>query len=103
KVLRADRTKNPAALRRFHKEARLLAEVNNPYVTNLLELNEDQGVHYLVLEFVEGQSLYELLRERRGLGTQEALSIMADVARALIAAHERGIVHRDIKPANILL
>ena len=53
KVLRPDRGGRPLALRRFHKEARLLAEVNNPYVTNLLEVNEDAGVHYLALEFVE--------------------------------------------------
>ncbi len=103
KVLRADRTKNAAALRRFHKEARLLAEVNNPYVTNLLELNEDEGIHYLVVEYVEGPSVFQLLRERSRLETPVALAIMADVARALVEAHERGIVHRDVKPENILL
>jgi serine/threonine protein kinase/class 3 adenylate cyclase len=103
KVLRADWAQHPDALRRFRKEARLLAEVNNPYVTNLLEVNEDDGIHYLVMEFVAGKSLRELLDERGRLDEPEALAIMADVCRALIDAHKRGIVHRDIKPDNILL
>jgi serine/threonine protein kinase/class 3 adenylate cyclase len=103
KVLRADWAQRPNALRRFHKEARLLAEVHNPYVANLLEVNEDAGIHYLALELVEGQSLDRLLIERTRLDEPTALAILADVARALVDAHERGIVHRDIKPENILL
>jgi serine/threonine protein kinase/class 3 adenylate cyclase len=103
KVLRPDWNTNPDALRRFHKEARLLAEVNNPFVTNLLEVNEDEGVHYLVLEFVAGRSLGSVLAEKQRLDEPTALAIVADVARALAPAHERGIVHRDVKPDNILL
>lgn len=103
KVLRSDWAKNANALRRFHKEARLLAEVNNPYVTNLLEINEDDGVHYLAIEFVAGRSLAGILKERGKLDEPTALAVMADVARALVDAHERGIVHRDIKPDNILI
>src|SRR5207253_6807483 len=90
-------------LRRFRKEARLMAEANNPYVVNLLEYNEEDGVPYLVLEFVAGASLSKLLAERTRLDEPSALTIMAAVARGLMEAHERGIVHRDIKPANILL
>jgi class 3 adenylate cyclase len=72
-------------------------------VANLLDVNEDEGIHYLVMEFVDGRSLGKLLEERGRLSEQLALQIMADVARALVSAHERGIVHRDIKPDNILL
>jgi serine/threonine protein kinase/class 3 adenylate cyclase len=103
KVLRSDWAKNANALRRFHKEARLLAEVNNPHVTNLLEFNEDEGVHYLAIEFVAGRSLAGILKERGRLDESTSLAVMADVARALVDAHERGIVHRDIKPDNILI
>jgi serine/threonine protein kinase/class 3 adenylate cyclase len=103
KVLRPDWSKKPEALRRFHKEARLLAEVNNPYVANLLEVNEDKGTHYLVLEFIEGTSLDQHLAKEGRLSERQALDVTADVARALAEAHERGIVHRDIKPQNILL
>ncbi|MBY0527561.1 MAG: protein kinase [Gemmataceae bacterium] len=103
KVLRAEWSRRPQSLRRFHKEARLLAEVNNPYVTNLLDVNEDQGIHYLVLEFVPGDHLGRVLHRRGRLDEATALRITADVSRALLEAHERGIVHRDIKPDNILL
>ena len=103
KILRTDRVDDPDVLRRFRKEARLMAEANNPYVVNLLEFNEDDGIPYMVLEFVAGESLGHLLAERTRLDENEALSFMAAVARGLMEAHERGIVHRDIKPSNILL
>ena len=80
-----------------------MAEANNPHVVNLLEYNEDDGIPYLVLEFVAGESLGQLLEQKTRLDVPEALSIMAGVARGLMEAHERGIVHRDIKPSNILL
>jgi serine/threonine protein kinase/class 3 adenylate cyclase len=103
KVLRRDRADDETVLRRFRKEARLMAEANNPQVVNLLEFNEEEGLPYLVLEFVAGESLGRRLTERERLDESEALAIMAEVARGLMAAHERGIVHRDIKPSNILL
>jgi serine/threonine protein kinase/class 3 adenylate cyclase len=103
KILRANRLDNPDVLRRFRKEARLLAEANNPFVVNLLEFNDEDGLPYMVLEFVAGEGLDHLLAKRKRLDEKTALAIMADVARGLMEAHERGIVHRDIKPANILL
>ena len=103
KILRKDWSNNPDAVRRFHKEARLLAEVKNPYVANLLEVNEDDGIHFLVLEYVAGKSLDKVLRDKGHVDEATALAIMADVCRALVDAHERGIIHRDIKPDNILL
>lgn len=103
KVLAEDFSKQAGALRRFQKEARLLAEVSNPYVANLLEVNQDRGIHFLVMEFVAGQTLTRYLARRKRLPEPIAVAIMADVARALVDAHERGIVHRDIKPDNILL
>jgi serine/threonine protein kinase/class 3 adenylate cyclase len=103
KVLRQDWAARPDAVRRFHKEARLLAEINNPYVANLLEVNEDDGVHYLALEFVAGRSAESLLQEHGQLDESEALAVMADVARALVEAHARGVVHRDVKPENIVV
>lgn len=103
KVIHPDAVSRPTAVKRFLKEARLLAEVNNPYVTNLLEVNRDKGVHYLVMEFVPGRNLGSLLQEKGRMPERSALEVMADVARALVAAHEHGIVHRDIKPDNILV
>jgi serine/threonine protein kinase/class 3 adenylate cyclase len=103
KVLRTDRGANSTMLARFRKEARLMAQVNNPNVVNLLEFNEDDGAPYLVLEFVAGAHAGQLLEERGPLDVPTALAIMAGVASGLADAHERGIVHRDIKPSNILL
>jgi serine/threonine protein kinase/class 3 adenylate cyclase len=103
KTLLPEYARRPEALQRFRKEARLLAEVNNPYVTSLLEVNEDAGVHYLAVEFIAGQSLARKLEAGKPLEESFALAIMADVCRALVDAHVRGIIHRDIKPDNILL
>jgi serine/threonine protein kinase/class 3 adenylate cyclase len=103
KVLKSAFARRPDSLRRFQKEARLLAEVNNPRVANLIEVNEDDGVHYLALEFVDGINLAEWLKPRGIIEERTALAIIDDVARALEVAHERGVVHRDIKPENILV
>ncbi len=92
-----------SALQRFQKEARLLAAVNNPYVTRLIEVNEDSGIHFLAMEFAAGTDLKKVLKTRGPLDEPQAVSIVADIARALVDAHQRGIVHRDVKPENVLL
>ncbi len=103
KVLKPTFARRPESLKRFHKEARLLAEVNNSRVANLIELNEDDGVHYIALEYVAGTNLADWMLGQGPIDERPSLAILADVARALEEAHERGIVHRDIKPENILV
>ncbi len=103
KVLRPEWASRPEAAHRFRKEARLMAKLNNPHVVNLLDYNEDQGIPYIVMEFVTGQSLSDYLSDHALLDQQTALAIAIDVTRALEEAHLQGIVHRDVKPANILL
>jgi serine/threonine protein kinase/class 3 adenylate cyclase len=103
KILRPDWARKPASLRRFHKEARLLSEVRHPNVAGMLEVNHDAGLHYLVLEFIAGQSLDKVLADRGKLDERTSVAITAEVARALEDAHRRSIVHRDIKPGNIVL
>lgn len=91
------------AAERFEKEARLLASVNNPYVTNLIEVCTEGEQRFIVLEFVDGCDLKGVLESQGPLQERTALAIVADVARALVDAHQREIVHRDIKPENVLL
>lgn len=103
KTLHASLASRPESIKRFHKEARLLRAVNNPYVTNLLEVNEDRGVHYLALEFVPGKSLEHWIGKVGKLDEKTALRILVDLARATADAHDQGIIHRDIKPENVLI
>jgi serine/threonine-protein kinase len=88
---------------RFQREARAAGRLAHPNIVTVYDVGEDQGRDYLVMEFIEGQSLDQILRTRRPLPLDEALSIGEDVAQALDYAHGHGIIHRDVKPANILL
>ena len=91
------------AVRRFRKEARLLAEVQNDHVTRLHHIGSHADLHFMVMEFVEGISLKEFLSHRDSSSESSSLRLIAELAAALVDAHESGIVHRDIKPENILL
>src|SRR5262249_49073118 len=100
KVLREDAAEDPMRLSRFTREARLLASLKHPAVAALYGLEESDGVRFLVMELVPGETLAERLA--RGLiPLGEALGIVRQIAEALEAAHERGIIHRDLKPANV--
>jgi serine/threonine protein kinase/class 3 adenylate cyclase len=103
KTLRASIAEKIENRRRFVKEGRLLAKVNSPYVTQLIEANEDNGVAFIAIEFVDGASVNDLLKKEGQLDERLALSITCDVVKALDVAHQHGIIHRDVKPDNILL
>ena len=103
KVLWPSGKDSPQSIRRFQKEARLLAGVQNDYVTRLHEVGEDAGFHFIAMEYVEGTTLKHWLAESGALDEKTALSVVSDIARALVHAHAKGIVHRDIKPENVLL
>lgn len=93
---------DPDRLARFQREARVLASLNHPNIAGIHGLEESEGQHYLVLEFVEGEPLSAVL-ERGPMPMAEAIDTAVAIAQALEAAHEKGIVHRDLKPANIML
>jgi DNA-binding response OmpR family regulator len=104
KVLRRELLGDESAKSRFQKEARVLEAVHGPYVANLVEADMSQRRGYIALELVEGQDLASLMEERQEAFSEAvALQIIADVCRALIEPHRRGIVHRDIKPQNVLI
>ncbi|MFG0283805.1 MAG: protein kinase [Phycisphaerales bacterium JB039] len=85
---------------RFREEARIIAQLNHPHIAQIHQVLDDGGRTYLVLEYIPGRSLAELCRGQ-SLTPEQALRLMAQVARALESAHGRGIVHRDLKPDNI--
>lgn len=103
KILNERMSQNAVMLRRFTKEARLLARSRSPWVAALLDSNCDQGFHFLALEFVPGGTLADSMQENRGVPEQAAARIVLDATLGLASAHRESICHRDIKPDNILL
>ena len=101
KALPAGVAQDPERLARFDREAKLLASLNHPNIGAIYGLEEVDGQRYLVLEFVEGETLAQRL-SRGPLPIAEALEVCSQVASALEAAHESGIVHRDLKPGNVM-
>ncbi|HSI15077.1 MAG TPA: protein kinase [Chthoniobacter sp.] len=102
KLLAPERADDPQFAARFEKEAHALAALNHPSIVGVHDFGQAGGYYYLLMEFVDGVNLRQLLQSRR-LTPKEALGIVPPVCDALQFAHEHGIVHRDIKPENLLL
>jgi serine/threonine protein kinase/Tfp pilus assembly protein PilF len=102
KLLPANFTADTNRLRRFEQEARAASALNHPNIITIHEIGEIEEVHYLLTEFIDGETLRQRLMKAR-LEISPALDVSLQVASALAAAHEAGIVHRDIKPENIML
>src|SRR5262249_24943736 len=102
KVLRPELAANEAARRRFDREALLCSALDNPNIAAIYDTGEADGLCYIVMQYVEGTTLKELMGGRP-LEIPSALSIGIQIADALVAAHARGIVHRDVKPTNVMV
>jgi len=102
KVLPAQLSSNTKLRERFDREARAISRLNHPHVCTLYDVGHQDGVDYLVMELLEGESLAEAIA-RGPLPLERARAIAIEVAEALDAAHRAGIVHRDLKPGNIML
>jgi hypothetical protein len=102
KVLANAAGARPEARQRFEREARAVSAINHPHICSLFDIGQQDGIDYLVLEFLEGETLAERLR-KGALPIEHALRLGIQIAGALEAAHGRGIIHRDLKPANIIL
>ncbi|MBI1271784.1 protein kinase [bacterium] len=104
KVLKDDLAKDAAALKRFEQEAEAARNLDHANLAAVYELEEhSNGTTYLVMEYVEGRSLDELLKEKERLDGKKALEIFSQVTEALAYAHEKGVIHRDVKPTNIII
>jgi eukaryotic-like serine/threonine-protein kinase len=103
KVLPALFAENPTLVERFEREARAAARLTHPNIVSVYDTGQDRTERYIVMEYVAGMSLAELLHERGPLPAREAVDLSAQIAEAMTAAHAAGIVHRDIKPANVMV
>jgi serine/threonine protein kinase len=90
-------------LERFRREARAVARLSHPHIVGVIDAGEDDGRPYIVLEYVEGETLKDRIRRHGRLPIPEAVAYAIEIARALGAAHARQIVHRDVKPQNVLI
>jgi serine/threonine protein kinase len=102
KILAPERERDARFADRFAKEAEMLAKLSHPHIVTIHDFGETGGLYYLVMEFINGVNLRDLLREGK-MAPEQALAIVPPICDALQFAHDHGIVHRDIKPENILL
>lgn len=103
KILKEEYTNNNSFLTRFRVEARHTALLNHAGIASVFDYGEEDGSAYLVMELVPGPPLSTIIERERKLDVDRTLSLIAQTARALAAAHEHGLVHRDVKPGNILV
>jgi serine/threonine protein kinase len=103
KVLPPSKAKEPNLLSRFRREGRLAERLKHANIVRTYQLGVADGVHYLVMEYLEGETLEDVLARRRHLAPPEAVRIIYQALRGLQHVHEQGLVHRDLKPANLML
>ncbi len=103
KMLRLDYSNNEEFIKRFHREAQSVTTLSHPNIVNMYDVGEEDGIYYLVMEYVPGQTLKQYIQQRGLLPVEEAIDIMEQLTAAMAHAHHFEIVHRDIKPHNILI
>ena len=103
KVLKGDMSNDPVSLERFKREANASTKLSHPNAVDVYDVGDDHNMHYIVMEYVKGHTLKELIKRRGALPPKEAVWIMKQLASALLEAHKNGIIHRDIKSQNVLI
>ena len=103
KVLSPQLANDPEFSARFRREGKIVAALQHPHIVTLFDVGESEGIQYLAMDFIDGRSVYAVIRERDALPGETVAIIVRAVASALDYAHSRGAIHRDIKPQNILI
>lgn len=103
KVLRGDLANDEKFVRRFQREALSASSLTHPNIVEVYDVGEDHGMYYIVMEYVEGRHLKDLIKKRGKLTTSEVIDIMLQITDGMSVAHDSYIIHRDIKPQNIMI
>ncbi|MEG1536678.1 MAG: Stk1 family PASTA domain-containing Ser/Thr kinase [Clostridiales bacterium] len=103
KILREEYASNDDFVRRFRREAQAVASLSHGNIVSVYDVGYEENMHYIVMEFIEGESLKEYIKRKGALEINEACDIIIQILQGVQYAHEHGIIHRDIKPHNILL
>jgi eukaryotic-like serine/threonine-protein kinase len=103
KILLTQFAGDPHFIARFRREAQSAAALNHPHIVGVYDTGSDEGTHYIVMEYIEGRTLRDVIKEEGPLLPERAAEIAGDVCAGLAFAHSHGIVHRDVKPANIMI
>ena len=103
KVLRGDLANDDKFIRRFQREALAVSNLSHPNIVEVYDVGEEDGSHYIVMEYIEGKTLKQLLKKRESLTLTEVIDIMTQLTDGISHAHESYIIHRDIKPQNIMI
>lgn len=103
KILRPEFTSDQEFVDRFRREAQSVAKLSHPNIVSVYDVGEEDGIYYIVMEYIDGRTLKDVIKEKGKLPLNEAVDIAAQICHGIGHAHENGIVHRDIKPHNILV
>ncbi len=103
KVIRSEMAANPEILRRFKQELILARQITHRNVIRIFDLGQADTIKFITMEYIEGEDLQAVLRKKKKLTPSEAVNIIAQVCRALEAAHAEGVIHRDLKPQNVMM
>ena len=103
KILRGDLAVDPVAVLRFKREATAALQLNHPNIVEVYDVGEENGQHYIVMEYIKGITLKQLVSKRGALDKQESVDIMKQLVSAMVHAHKNNVIHRDIKPQNVLI
>ena len=103
KVLRGDLSNDEKFVRRFQREALAASSLNHPNIVEMYDVGEDNGIYYIIMEYIEGKTLKQLIKKRGALTLSEAIDIMLQITDGISEAHNSYIIHRDLKPQNIMI